>query len=115
MNLQTVEEHKANNKENVILEGFSSKVNSFELDSLKTALSEIQGNIFFGFTADGEIYLSVTIFDLLSRFYPFDHNIFVQNVVGWFGHTPLRRMDFSFHDKLRTSLMLGRWNDVNCL
>ena len=72
-----------------------------------TALNEIEGNVFFGFMADGEVHLLVAIFNCLSRFYPFDHNIFVQNVGGWFGYTPLRRMDFSFHDKLRTSLMLG--------
>ena len=34
MNLQTVQELEANDKENVILEGFSSKANSFEIDSL---------------------------------------------------------------------------------
>ena len=111
MNLQTVKELEANNKENMILEGFSSKVNFFEIDSLKMTLCEILGNIFFKFTADGEVHLLVAIFDFLSRFYPFDHNIFVQNVGGWFGHTPLRRMDLCFHGKLETSLMLG-WNDV---
>ena len=95
-----------------INEGFSSKVYSFEIDSLKTTLNEIEGNVSFGFMADGEIHLLVAIFDFLSRFYPFDHNIFVQNVGGWFGHTPLHQMDFNFHDKLGTSLMLRGWNDV---
>ena len=47
-NLQTVEELEANDKENMILELFSSKANSFEIDSLNTVLSEIEGNIFLG-------------------------------------------------------------------
>ena len=34
LNLQTFEELEVNDKENVILEGFSSKANSFEIDSL---------------------------------------------------------------------------------
>ena len=106
MNIQTVEELEANNKENVILEGFSSKVNSYEIGSLKMALNEIEWNVFFEFLADGEVHLLVAIFNFLSRFYPFDHNIFVQNLGGCFGHTPLRQMDFSFLDKLVTSLML---------
>ena len=41
--------------------------------------------------ADGEVHLLVPKFDFLSQFYPFDHNIFVQNVRGWFGHTPLNK------------------------
>ena len=47
LNFQIVEELEANDKENVIREGFSSKANSFEIDSLNTVLSEIEGNIFF--------------------------------------------------------------------
>ena len=107
MNLQIIKELEVKNQENVILEGFSSRVYSFEIDSLKTALNEIEGNVFFGLMTDREIHLLVAIFDFLSRFYPFDHNIFVQNVGCWFGHTPLYWMDFNFHDKLRTTLMLG--------
>ena len=90
-NFQTVEELEANDKENMIFEGFSSKANSFEIDSLNTVLSKIEVNIFFGFTANGEVHLLVAIFDFLSQVYPFDHNIFVQNVGGWFGHTPLKK------------------------
>ena len=63
LNLQTVEELVVNNKENMILEGFSLKVNSFEIAYLKTVLSEIEGNIFFGFTADGVIHHLVAMFD----------------------------------------------------
>ena len=91
MNLQTVKEFEANDKENVILEGFSSKANSFEISSLNTVLSEIEGNIFSKFTAEVEVHLLVTIFDFLSQFYLFDHNIFVPNVGAWFGHTPLNK------------------------
>ena len=76
MNLQTVQELEANDKENVILEGFSSKANSFEIDSLTTVMRENEGNIFFEFMADGEIHLLVAIFDFLSRFYPLDYNFF---------------------------------------
>ena len=80
--VQIVEELEANDKENVILEGFSLKVDYFEIDYLNMILSEIDGNIFFEFTTDREVHLLVTIFAFLSRFYPFDHNIFVQNVGG---------------------------------
>ena len=59
-------------------------------------LSEIEGNIFFGFPTDGEVHLLVVIFDFLSRCYPFNHTIFVQNVGGWFGHTPLNKFISSF-------------------
>ena len=90
-NFQTIEELEANDKENMIFEGFSSKANSFEIDSLNTILSEIEGNIFFGFTVDGEVHLLVAMFDFLSQVYPFDHNIFVQNIGDWFGHTPLNK------------------------
>ena len=45
-NYQTVEELEGNDKENVILQGYSSKANSFEIDSLNTFSSEIKGTTF---------------------------------------------------------------------
>ena len=109
--VQIVEELEANDKENVILEGFSLKVDYFEIDYLNMILSEIDGNIFFEFTTDREVHLLVTIFAFLSRFYPFDHNIFVQNVGGWFGHTPFFSFFFCFINflffKLKMSFLYG--------
>ena len=98
----------------MILEYFFSKANSFQIDSLNMVLSEIEGDIFFGFTTNGEIHLLVAIFDFLSRFYLFDHNIFVQYVGGWFGHTLLLQIDSNLHDSpnSRTCLILRGWNDA---
>ena len=109
MNLQTVE-LEANDKENMILEGFSSKANSFKIDSLNTILSEIEGNIFFGFTVDGEVHLLVAMFDFLSQVYPFDHNIFVQNIGGWYGHSPLNKF-ISFFFLLHKFFLCKTWDE----
>ena len=112
LNFQTVEELEVNDKENVIHKRFSSKANSFEIDYLNTVLSEIEGNIFFGFTVEGEVHLLVAIFDFLSQCYPLVHNIFIQN--GWFGHTLLNKFMIVFFffinfffSKLKMSLIFG--------
>ncbi|TYK20355.1 hypothetical protein E5676_scaffold228G00520 [Cucumis melo var. makuwa] len=62
--------------ENVILEGFSLKANSSEIDSLNTVLSEIEGNIFFGFTADGEAQG-----DFLARRQILDHDLIAKEAI----------------------------------
>ena len=58
---------------------------------LNTVWNELEGNFFFGFTIDGEVHLLVAILDFFSRIYPFDLNIFVHNVGGWFGHASLNK------------------------
>ena len=97
----------------MILEGFSSKANSFKIDSLNTVLSEIEGNIFFGFTTNGEVHLLVTMFDFLSQVYPFDHNIFVQNIGGWFGRTPPLNKFISFFFLLHKFLLYKTWDEFS--
>ena len=62
----------------MILEVFSLEANSFVIDPFNTVLNdELKGNIFFGFTVNGEVHRWVAIFDLLSRIYSFNHNIFI--------------------------------------
>ena len=91
MDHQTVEELVSNDKDDMILERFSLEGGFLVIGPLNTVLNKLEGSIFFGFMADFEVHRLVAILEFLSRIYPFDQNIFVQNVGGWFGHTPLNK------------------------
>ena len=59
------------------------------ISPLNTILNEVKGNIFSRFMVDGDVQLLIAFAMLV--FYLLDHNIFVQDVGGWFGHTPLNK------------------------
>ena len=60
---QNIEELEPNGKEDVILERFSLYGGFLVIGPFNAVLNELGGNIFFGFTIDGEVHLWVAILD----------------------------------------------------